>query len=90
MSSDTIVTTLASYTGFSKADCHILMKAFMQTFKDEMIKSHAIRIHGLGTFKVLQSRKHGYYVRFYPDAEFKEKLFPSNVQQGDANETLFE
>jgi hypothetical protein len=90
MSVEGLIATLASYTGFSKADCHILMKAFMKAFQDEMVRSHSMKIQGLGMFKVLQSTKHGYYIRFYPEAEFKEKLFPTNIKQGDDNETLFE
>lgn len=90
MSSDTITASLAAYTGFSKADCHILLKAFMKAFQDEMVKTHSIRLQGLGMFKVLQSRKVGYYIKFYPEEEFKQKLFPSNEKKGDDNETLFE
>lgn len=88
MSDDKLISSLAISTGFSKADCKILMKAFKTAVKDELIRTHALTIQGLGAFKVKQSRDFGYYVRFYPESDFETILFAE--QESDDDETLFE
>lgn len=88
MSDARIIKNLISSTGFSRADCKILMKAFKMAFKEELIRTHALTVQGLGAFKVKQSRDFGYYVRFYPEKDFETILFAE--QGSDDDETLFE